>query len=164
MTNLVDTGSDDSYNSSNDETMNQNGSAGVNLKWQASENIVVNFDAHHSTADSGGGALGTNNFGIVGQIPGPTTSLYKCFTMGPASSDDSAWAPRVPESRASANADSRPPSGFTRHRIRRATSARTPSSRCSARPMTPFSTMSTIREEVLLDATWKNSDSGSGLK
>ena len=70
VTNLVDTGSDDSYFASNDETMNQNGSAGFNLKWQASDTVTVEFDAHHSTADSGGGALGTNNFGIVGQIPG----------------------------------------------------------------------------------------------
>ena len=41
VTNLVDTGSDDSYFASNDETMNQNGSAGLNLKWQASDNIAV---------------------------------------------------------------------------------------------------------------------------
>src|SRR3984885_4734459 len=82
VTNLIDTGSDDSYFASNDETMNQNGSAGINLKWQASDNISVELDAHHSTADSGGGALGTNNFGIVGQIP--QASLFKCFTMGPA--------------------------------------------------------------------------------
>ena len=41
VTNLVDTGSDDSYFASNDEIMNQNGSAGINLKWQASDNIAV---------------------------------------------------------------------------------------------------------------------------
>ena len=97
MTNLVDTGSDDSYFASNDETMNQNGSAGLNLKWQASDNMSVNFDAHHSTADSGGGALGTNNFGIVGQIP--PKSLYKCFTMGPAFPRRAARVPVSPRLR-----------------------------------------------------------------
>jgi TonB-dependent receptor len=84
VTNLVDTGSDLSYFATNDEILNQNGSAGLNLKWQASDNIVVEFDGHHSTADSGGGALGSNNFGIVGQIPQSATSLNKCFTMGPS--------------------------------------------------------------------------------
>jgi len=160
VTNLVDTGSDDSYNSSNDETMNQNGSAGINLKWQASDNIVVNFDAHHSTADSGGGALGTNNFGIMGQIPGATTSLYKCFTMGPA-------FPTTGPGAACAGV----PAAFNQ----------IPSTSWIYAPPYTQSTLgtntieplfgqyndtifNTTIEEALLNATWKNSDSGSGLK
>ena len=67
VTDLVDTGSDLSYFSASDRFINQNGSAGFNLKWEPLDNVAVVFDAHHSTADSGGGALGNNNFGIVGQ-------------------------------------------------------------------------------------------------
>jgi TonB-dependent receptor len=157
VTNLVDTGSDDSYNSTNDETLNQNGSVGFNLKWQASDNILVNFDAHHSTADSGGGALGTNNFGIVGQIPGSTTSLYKCFTMGPAFPSGgpcagipaaytqiptTAWIYAAPYTMANLGTSTiEPLFGQANNTI-----------------------FNTMIEEARLDATWKNSDSDSGLK
>ena len=71
VTNLVDTGSDLSYFSAADEFINQNGSAGFNLRWDASDNVDVEFDGHHSFANSDGGALGNNNFGIVGQDPCP---------------------------------------------------------------------------------------------
>jgi len=160
VTNLVDTGSDDSYNSSNDETLNQNGSAGINLKWQASDNIVVNFDAHHSTADSGGGALGTNNFGIMGQIPGSTTSLYKCFTMGPAfpTTGPGAGCAGIPAAFNQIPTTSwiyAPPYN---------------QSTLGTSTIEPLfgqyndTIFNTTIEEALLDATWKNSDSGSGLK
>ena len=45
VTNLVDTGSDLSYFSAADEFINQNGSAGINLKWQALDSVAVEFDA-----------------------------------------------------------------------------------------------------------------------
>jgi TonB-dependent receptor len=89
VTNLVDTGSDLSYFSAADEFLNQNGSAGFNLKWQASDSVTVNFDAHHSTADSGGGASGNNNFGIVGQ--NPQLSLNKIFALGGTQIPTTAW-------------------------------------------------------------------------
>jgi TonB-dependent receptor len=160
VTQLVDTGSDDSYNSSNDETMNQNGSAGMNLKWHASENIVVNFDAHHSTADSGGGALGTNNFGIVGQIPGSTTSLYKCFTMGPAfpTSGPGAGCAGI-----AAAALQIPTTSFLY-------AAPYTMANLGTNTIEPLfgsandTIFNTTIEEALLDATWQNSDTNSGLK
>src|SRR5712672_2100862 len=80
VTNLVDTGSDLSYFSAADQFINQNGSAGFNLRWDATDNVAVEFDGHHSFANSDGGALGTNNFGIVGQSP--ALALTKTFTSG----------------------------------------------------------------------------------
>jgi TonB-dependent receptor len=160
VTNLVDTGSDDSYFSSNDETMNQNGSAGLNLKWQASDNVVVNFDAHHSSADSGGGALGTNNFGIVGQIPQGSTSLYKCFTSGPAfpTTGPGAACAGIP-----AAATQIPTTSWIY-------AAPYTMSNLGTSTIEPLfgqandGVFKTTIEEALLDATWKNSDSDSGLK
>src|SRR5882724_4689050 len=157
VTNLVDTGSDDSYFATNDETMNQNGSAGLNLKWQASDNVSVNFDAHHSTADSGGGALGNNNFGIVGQIPQSTTSLNKCFTMGPAfpaggpCAGIAAAALQIPTT----SWIYAPP--YTMSNL--GTNTIEPLFGSSNK-----NTFRTVIEEVLLDTTWKNSDADSGLK
>jgi TonB-dependent receptor len=155
VTNLVDTGSDDSYFASNDEIMNQNGSAGLNLKWQASDNIAVEFDAHHSTADSGGGALGTNNFGIVGQIP--QASLYKCFTMGPAFGAGSPCA-------GIAAANNQIP---TTSWIYQAPYTMGNLGTSTIEPLFGQANNTIFRntvEEALLDATWKNSDSESGLK
>jgi len=157
VTNLVDTGSDDSYFATNDEIMNQNGSAGLNLKWQASDNVTVNFDAHHSTADSGGGALGTNNFGIVGQIPQGSTSLNKCFTLGPAfpaggpCAGIAAAALQIPTT----SWIYAPP--YTMSNLGTDT----------IEPLFGQANNTTFRntvEEVLLDTTWKNSDSESGFK
>jgi TonB-dependent receptor len=157
VTNLVDTGNDDSYTASNDETMNQNGSAGINLKWQASENVMVNFDAHHSTADSGGGALGNNNFGIVGQIPGATTSLYKCFTIGPAfpANGPCSGIPAAALQLPTVSWIYAPP--YTMQNLGTST----------IEPLfgqANDTIFNTTIEEALLDATWKNSDSDSGLK
>jgi TonB-dependent receptor len=139
VTNLVDTGSDLSYFSAADEFMNQNGSAGLNLKWQASDSIAVEFDGHHSTADSGGGALGNNNFGIVGQ--NPQLSLNKYFTMGKGTIPTTSWtyvAPYTTSNLGTSTID--PLFGQANDNIFR----------------------STI-DEVRLDATWKNT-SDSGLK
>lgn len=155
VTNLIDTGSDLSYFATNDEIMNQNGSAGLNLKWHASDNVTVELDAHHSTADSGGGALGTNNFGIVGQIP--QASLYKCFTMGPAFGaggpcagiaagssliPTTSWLYKSPYTMANLGTDTIEPLFGQANNT----------------------TFRTVIEEVLLDTVWKNSDENSGLK
>ncbi len=139
VTNLVDTGSDLSYFSAADEFMNQNGSAGLNLKWQASDNVAVEFDGHHSTADSGGGALGNNNFGIVGQ--NPQLSLNKYFTMGKGTIPTTSWtyvAPYTTSNLGTSTID--PLFGQANDNIFR----------------------STI-DELRLDATWKNTSDG-GLK
>ncbi|HEY0802109.1 MAG TPA: TonB-dependent receptor [Steroidobacteraceae bacterium] len=89
VTNLVDTGSDLSYFSALDDILNQNGSAGLNVKWQATDNIAVEFDGHHSFANSGGGAFGNNNFGIIGQ--NPQLSLNKFFSMGSGTIPITSW-------------------------------------------------------------------------
>ena len=157
VTNLVDTGSDDSYFATNDEIMNQNGSAGLNLKWQASDNIAVELDAHHSTADSGGGALGTNNFGIVGQIPQSNTSLNKCFTMGPA------FPAGGPCAGIAAGANQIPTTSW----IYAAPYTMSNLGTNTIEPLFAQANNTVFRsviEEALLDATWKNSDSDSGLK
>ena len=80
VTNLVDTGSDLSYSTFADQFIQQNGSAGFNLKWEATDNLHVDFDAHHSFANSDGGIAGNNDYAIVGQIP--QASQYKIFTLG----------------------------------------------------------------------------------
>jgi TonB-dependent receptor len=157
VTNLVDTGSDLSYFATNDEIMNQNGSAGLNLKWQASDNVTVELDAHHSTADSGGGALGTNNFGIVGQIPQGTTSLNKCFSMGPA------FPAGGPCAGITAGAGQIPTTSW----IYKAPLTMGNLGTDTIQPLfgqANNSTFRTVIEEVLLDTVWKNSDADSGLK
>jgi TonB-dependent receptor len=139
VTSLVDTGSDLSYFSTADETLNQNGSAGLNLKWRASDNVAVEFDGHHSTADSGGGALGTNNFGIVGQ--NPALSLNKYFTLGNGTIPTTSWTYKAPYTTSNLGTDTIDPLfGQANKTIFR-----------------------TAIDEVRLDATWKNT-SDSGLK
>ena len=130
VTNLVDTGSDLSYFSADDEIMNQMGSAGLNVKWQASDSIAVEFDGHHSSADSGGGASGNNNYGIVGQ--NPQLSLNKCFSrMGPAFGVCSCRHRSTPTTTIPLTSRI-----VTGRPTARAISAPRPSIRCSVRPTT----------------------------
>jgi len=89
VTDLVDTGSDLSYFSAHDDFIHQNGSAGFNVKWAATDNLDVELDAHHSFANSDGGALGNNNFGIVGQWP--ALSLTKTFSLGSGTIPTTGW-------------------------------------------------------------------------
>lgn len=139
VTNLVDNGSDLSYFSTANEFVNQNGSAGLNLKWQAGDNVTVEFDGHHSTADSGGGRIGTNNFGILGQSP--ALSLTKTFALGSGTIPTTSWtyvAPYTTSNLGTATID--PLFGQSNN-----------------------TTFSTVIDELRLDGTWKNS-SDSGLK
>jgi TonB-dependent receptor len=94
VTDLVDTGSDLSYFSAHDDFIHQNGSAGFNLKWAATDNVDVEFDAHHSFANSDGGALGNNNFGIVGQWP--ALALTKTFGLGSGTIPTTGWTYSAP--------------------------------------------------------------------
>lgn len=89
VTHLVDTGSDLSYSSFADTFIHQNGSVGFNLKWGATDNLDVEFDAHHSYANSDGGAAGNNDFGIVGQWP--ALSLTKTFNLGQYQLPTTSW-------------------------------------------------------------------------
>ena len=90
VTNLVDTGSDLSYSTFADQFIEQNGSAGFNLKWEMTDNLHLDFDAHHSFANSDGGIAGDDDFAIVGQIP--QQSQYKFFTLGaPGTLPTTAW-------------------------------------------------------------------------
>ncbi len=89
VTDLVDTGSDLSYFTASDQFINQNGSVGFNVQWNPTDNIAVGFDAHHSTADSGGGAFGNNNFGIIGQ--NPAEALNKFFHLGSTTIPTTSW-------------------------------------------------------------------------
>ena len=90
VTNLVDTGSDLSYSSFADQFIEQNGSAGFNLKWEMADNLHLDFDAHHSFANSDGGIAGNSDFAIVGQDP--QASLTKTFTLGaPGSLPTTSW-------------------------------------------------------------------------
>lgn len=94
VTDLVDTGSDLSYFTASDEFINQNGSVGFNVQWNPTDNIAVGFDAHHSTADSGGGAFGNNNFGIIGQ--NPAIALNKFFSLGGTTIPTTSWTYQDP--------------------------------------------------------------------
>lgn len=139
VTNLVDTGSDLSYFSAQDEILNQNGSAGLNVKWQATDNISVEFDGHHSFADSGGGAFGNNNFGIVGQ--NPQLSLNKYFSLGSGTIPITSWTYVAPHTTSNLTASTIDPLfGQANNNI-----------------------FNTVIDEVKLFATWKNT-SESGLK
>jgi TonB-dependent receptor len=94
VTHLVDTGSDLSYSSFADTFIEQNGSAGFNLKWAAADNLDVELDAHHSFANTDGGASGNNDFGIVGQWP--ALSLTKTFNLGQYQLPTTSWTYAAP--------------------------------------------------------------------
>ena len=140
VTDLVDTGSDLSYFSAADKFINQNGSIGFNVQWAATDNIAVNFDAHHSTADSGGGAFGNNNFGIVGQFPG--LALNKIFHLGSGTIPTTAWTYVAPYNTSNLGTDTISPlfGQSNNNKFR------------------------TVIDEARLDATFKNSSENSGLK
>jgi TonB-dependent receptor len=139
VTNLVDTGSDLSYFTAQDEFLNQLGSGGLNVKWQATDNIAVEFDGHHSFADSGGGAFGNNNFGIVGQ--NPQLSLNKYFALGGGTIPTTAWTYIPPYTTSNLGTDTIDPLfGQANNNI-----------------------FNTVIDEIQLFATWKNT-SDSGLK
>src|SRR5262249_23171436 len=94
VTDLVDTGSDLSYFAAHDEFIHQNASAGFNLRWEATDSLDVEFDAHHSYANSDGGVVGTNNFGIIGQ--NPQLALTKTFHMGSSTIPTTSWIYKSP--------------------------------------------------------------------
>jgi TonB-dependent receptor len=139
VTNLVDNGSDLSYFSAADEFIHQNGSAGFNLRWEATDNVTVEFDGHHSFANSEGGALGNNNFGIVGQSP--ALAITKTFTAGGGDIPTTSWIYQAPYTTSNLGTDTIDPLfGQANNTIFR-----------------------TVVDEARLDATWKNT-SDSGLK
>lgn len=94
-TNINDTGSDLSYSVFDDHVKNELKSTGVNLKWDASESLTVDFDAHHSIANSGGdGANGNNMFMIVGQ--NGAIAQDKIFTVTDTDIPTTTWTYKNP--------------------------------------------------------------------
>ena len=102
VTNLVDTGSDLSYSSFADQFIEQNGSAGFNLKWEMADNLHLDFDAHHSFANSDGGIAGSDDFAIVGQDP--QASVNKFFTLGSVGAlPTTSWTYQAPYTQSNMN-------------------------------------------------------------
>jgi len=139
VTNLVDTGSDLSYFASANDFRNENKSAGLNLKWQASDSVVVVFDGHHSSADSGGGAGGNNNFAILGQQP--ALALTKTFGLGGGTIPTTSWIYKAPYTLGNLDTTTISPLFGQANN----------------------NTFRTVIDELRLAATWKN-QSDSGLK
>jgi TonB-dependent receptor len=139
VTNLTDTGSDLSYSSFADEYAHQNGSAGFNLKWDATDNVAVEFDGHHSFANSDGGAQGDNTFGIVGQWP--ANAITKTFTSGNGLIPTTSWIYKAPYNLSNLDTSTITPLFGQRN----------------------TQLFYNVIDEARLEATWKNT-SDSGLK
>jgi TonB-dependent receptor len=83
MTDVEDVASDMSYSTFDDQIRNELTSVGLNLNWEASDNVTVSFDAHHSLMMSGGDPRGNNTFGIQGQTPSiMTPGMSKYYKTG----------------------------------------------------------------------------------
>jgi len=83
MTDVQDAASDESYSVFDDIFRNELTSMGLNLKWEATSNLTVTFDAHQSLMMSGGGPQGNNTFAIEGQTPAyMTPGLSKYYHQG----------------------------------------------------------------------------------
>jgi TonB-dependent receptor len=140
VTDFVATGNDLSYFASANEFRNRNGSTGLNVKWDALDNIGVTLDAHHSTADSGGGPGGNNAFFIVGQNPAIATT--KTFSIGGLEIPTTTWAFKSPYTLGTLDTSTISPL-FAQDNSK---------------------TFETTIDEVRLDLVWKNSSEGSSLK
>lgn len=140
VTHLVDTGSDLSYSSFADTFIEQDGSVGFNLKWTATDNLDVSLDAHHSFANSDGGASGSNDFGIVGQWP--ALSLTKTFNLSPYQLPTTSWTYASPYNTSNLGTDT----------------------------ITPLfgqantSAFYNVIDQARIGLTWKNGNADSGLK
>lgn len=82
MTDVDDSGDDESYSTFDDHIRNELTSTGVNLKWEATNYLTVNFDAHHSVMMSGGDPRGNNTFAIEGQTPSVMTTYNQYDSHG----------------------------------------------------------------------------------
>ena len=89
MTDIVDTGSDLSMSTFDDQLRNELKSTGLNVKWQPLDQLTVTFDAHHSTSFSGAGPAGNNDFLIVGFDP--IYSQYKIYHEGGTEIPTTQW-------------------------------------------------------------------------
>ena len=139
VTNLVDAGSDLSYFSAANHFRNEGESAGLNVKWDAADNITLTLDGHHSTMDSGGDKGGNNDFFIVGQ--NPNISLTKTFAVGNGDIPTTTWAFKPPYTLATLDTSTISPLFAQANN----------------------QTFSTTIDEVRLDGLWRN-NSDSGLK
>jgi TonB-dependent receptor len=82
MTDVDDSADDESYSTFDDYIRNELTSTGLNLKWEATNNMTVSFDAHHSVMMSGGDPRGNNTFGIQGQTPSIMTTYNQYDSHG----------------------------------------------------------------------------------
>ena len=140
MVDINDTGSDLSYSVFDDHVKNEVKSTGLNLKWDATDTLSLEFDAHHSTADSGGdGDKGNNMFMIVGQNPG--IAIDKIFHVGDAEIPTTTWTYQAPHTLD--NLD--------------------PSTILPLFGQANNNTFDNTIDEVRLDATWSNASDG-GLR
>jgi TonB-dependent receptor len=139
ITDSVETGNDLSYFAGADEFRNKNGSAGLNVKWQALDSVELSLDAHHSTADSGGGPGGNNAFFIVGQ--NPAIANTKTFSIGNNQIPSTTWLFKPPYAQSTLDTSTISP--------------------LFAQDNT--TTFRTVIDEIRLDLVWKN-NSESALK
>ena len=156
VTNLVDTGSDDSYFASNDEHHEPERLRRLQLE-------VAGIGQHLGRIRR---ASLLRRFGRRG-LGQRTTSASSVRSRKLRSTSALPWVPHFRRAARVPVSPRRQPDSDHFLDLRAAlhheqSRHQTRSSRCSARPITPFS--ATVIEEALLDATWKNSDSDSGLK
>lgn len=65
-TKVTEIGGDYSTNLNRGTTENENKSLGLNIDWQVTDNLNIEFDAHNSSAESAGVGLGHDAFMIIG--------------------------------------------------------------------------------------------------
>ncbi|MGX1112721.1 TonB-dependent receptor [Pseudoalteromonas sp. MBR-15] len=65
-TKVTEIGGDYSTNLNRGATENENKSLGLNIDWQVTDNLNIEFDAHNSSAESAGVGLGHDAFMIIG--------------------------------------------------------------------------------------------------
>ena len=140
VTHLVDTGSDLSYDSFADTFIHQNGSAGVNLKWAATDTLDVELDAHHSYANSDGGASGNNDFALVGQWP--ALAQTKTFNLGQYELPTTSWVYQSPYTTSNLGTDTITP----------------------LFGLAATNSFYNVIDQARIALTWKNGNADSGLK
>lgn len=65
-TQVTEIGGDYSTNLNRGATTNENKSLGLNIDWQVTDNLNIEFDAHNSSAESAGVGIGHDAFMIIG--------------------------------------------------------------------------------------------------
>ena len=159
VTDIVDTGSDLSMSTFDDQLRNELKSTGLNVKWQPTDSLTVTFDAHHSSTFSGAGPAGNNDFLIVGFDP--IYSQYKIYHEGGTDIPTTQWTWNSPATMAAYQAAN--PS-VTLHNT-----SPTSSTNLNTAMITPLFAQANTNDFVNTideqrgDAVWRNGSDG-GLK